>query len=222
MSITVKLHVKHERLALVPTVERLGDIHIRVITQTNTDPEATVFPFLIEYDDRERLEAALNDDPTVAAYEGVDWTDGVGIYYIEHTTETKLISPVVTSVNGFMMQTETKGGGWLSRMLLPDRQALNTIWEYANANDIALDIVEVFGKGGGGEVGEPTYGLTDEQKEALTTAYAKGYFNEPRDISLSEVAAEMGLSSTAMSGRLRRGVGNLISATLGDEIDTDQ
>jgi predicted DNA binding protein len=222
MSITVKLHVKHERLALVPTVERLGDIHIRVITQTNTDPEATVFPFLIEYDDRERLEAALNDDPTVAAYEGVDWTDGVGIYYIEHTTETKLISPVVTSVNGFMMQTETKGSGWLSRMLLPDRQALNTIWEYANANDIALDIVEVFGKGGGGEVGEPTYGLTDEQKEALTTAYAKGYFNEPRDISLSEVAAEMGLSSTAMSGRLRRGVGNLISATLGDEIDTDQ
>ena len=68
----------------------------------------------------------------------------------------------------------------------------------------------------GGDVGERSYGLTDEQRVALTTAYRAGYFNEPRDISLSEVADEMGLSSTAMSGRLRRGVGNLIAATLDD------
>jgi predicted DNA binding protein len=214
MSITVKLHVKHERLALVPTLRRLGDVYIRVITHSDTDPDASVFPFLIEHDGRAALEAALAEDPTVASYESVDWTDGVGLYYIEHTPETKLISPVVTSVNGFMMKTETKGMGWLVRLLLPDRQALNTVWEYANDNDIALDIIEIYGTGG--DVGERSYGLTDEQRVALTTAYRAGYFNEPRDISLSEVADEMGLSSTAMSGRLRRGVGNLIAATLDD------
>ena len=219
MSITVKLHVKHERLSLVPTLRSLSDVYIRVITHSDTDPDASVFPFLVEHDDRGALEAALDEDPTVANYEGVDWTDGVGMYYIEHTPETKLISPVVTSVNGFMMKTETKGMGWLVRLLLPDRQALNTVWEYANDNDIALDIIEIYGKGG--EVGERSYGLTDEQRAALTTAYAEGYFNEPRDISLSEVADEMGLSSTAMSGRLRRGVGNLIAATL-EDTDIDE
>lgn len=220
MSITVKIHVTHERLALVPTLRSLDDIHIRVITHGNTDPDATVFPFLIEHDDRATLEAALDEDPTVASYEGVDWTDGVGLYYIEHTPETKLISPVVTAVNGFMIQTETKEKGWLVRMLLPDRQALNTIWEYASDNDMSLDIVEIYGKGG--DVGEMSYGLTDEQERALTTAYRAGYFNEPRDVSLSEVAAEMGLSSTAMSGRLRRGVGNLIAATLDDDVEAKE
>jgi len=214
MSITTKIHIEHERLALVPTLQSLEDIAIRVITQGNTDPGSTVFPFLINYDDRERLEEMLDTDPTVRSYELVDWTDQTGIYYIEHTPETKLISSVVTDVNGFLVHTETKGNGWLVRLLLPDREALNTIWEFANENDISLDIIEIYGNTDTG--GESSYGLTDEQRTALTTAYENGYFGEPRDISLNEVAEEIGLSSTAMSGRLRRGMRNLIAATIID------
>ncbi|NLV15240.1 helix-turn-helix domain-containing protein [Haloarcula argentinensis] len=214
MSITTKIHIEHERLALVPTLQNLEDIAIRVITQGNTDPGSTVFPFLIEYRDRDRLEEMLDADPTVQTYELVDWTDQTGIYYIEHTPETKLISSVVTDVNGFLVHTETKGNGWLVRLLLPDREALNTIWEYANENDISLDIIEIYGNTDTG--GESSYGLTDEQRIALTTAYENGYFGEPRDISLNEVADEIGLSSTAMSGRLRRGMRNLIAATIID------
>ncbi|KAA9395910.1 DNA-binding protein [Haloarcula sp. CBA1130] len=214
MSITTKIHIEHERLALVPTLQNLEDIAIRVITQGNTDPGSTVFPFLIEYRDRARLEEALDTDPTVQSYELVDWTDQTGIYYIEHTTATKLISSVVTDVNGFLVHTETKGNGWLVRLLLPDREALNTIWEFANENDISLDIIEIYGNTDTG--GESSYGLTDEQRTALITAYENGYFGEPRDISLNEVADEIGLSSTAMSGRLRRGMRNLIAATIID------
>lgn len=214
MSITTKIHIEHERLALVPTLQNLEDITIRVITQGNTDPGSTVFPFLVEYHDRERLEEMLDTDPTVQSYELVDWTEQTGIYYIEHTPETKLISSVVTDVNGFLVHTETKGNGWLVRLLLPDREALNTIWEYANENDISLDIIEIYGNTDTG--GESSYGLTDEQRTALITAYENGYFGEPRDISLNEVAEEIELSSTAMSGRLRRGMRNLIAATIID------
>ena len=214
MSITTKIHIKHDRLALVPTLQALEDVAIRVITQGNTDPGSTVFPFLIEYRDRDRLEEMLDADPTVQSYELVDWTDQTGIYYIEHTPETKLISSVVTDVNGFLVHTETKGNGWLVRLLLPDREALNTIWEYADENDISLDIIEIYGNTDTG--GESSYGLTDEQLTALITAYENGYFGEPRDISLNEVADEIGLSSTAMSGRLRRGMRNLIAATIID------
>ncbi|MDS0222380.1 helix-turn-helix domain-containing protein [Haloarcula sp. S1AR25-5A] len=214
MSITTKIHIEHERLALVPTLQSLEDVTIRVITQGNTDPGSTVFPFLIEYHDREYLEEMLDTDPTVQSYELVDWTDQTGIYYIEHTPETKLISTIVTDVSGFLVHTETKGNGWLVRLLLPDRQALNTIWEYAHSNDISLEIIEIYGNTDTG--GEQSYGLTDEQRTALVTAYENGYFREPRDISLNEVAEEIGLSSTAMSGRLRRGMRNLVAATIID------
>lgn len=215
MSITAKVHIEHERLALVPTLRSLGDINIRVITQGNTDPGSTTFPFLIEYDDQAELEAMLEDDPTVESYELVDWTEQNGIYYIEHTSETKLISTVVTDVNGFLVHTETKGQGWLVSLLLPDREALNTIWEYTTENDISLEIIEVYGNSDTG--GEASYGLTDEQRIALQTAYENGYFGEPRGISLNEAAEEIGLSSTAMSGRLRRGMRNLISTTIAED-----
>ncbi|MFW5905699.1 MAG: helix-turn-helix domain-containing protein [archaeon] len=215
MSITAKIHIEHDRLALVPTLRHLGDIQIRVMMQGNTDPGSTVFPFFVEYDDREELERALEDDPTVDTYKLVDWMGRSGIYYIEHTAETKLISTIVTDVNGLLIRTETKDGGWTVRLLLPDRQALNDIWEYANENDITMDIIEIYGNSDTND--ETSYGLTDEQRIALLTVYEHGYFNEPRKISLNEAAEEIGLSSTAMSGRLRRGIRNLISATIADE-----
>lgn len=215
MSITSIVHITHQRLALVPTLRRLDNIEISVITQTNTSPGATVFPYLIEYEDLSELESFLDEDPTVDRYDPVDRSGGTGIYYVEHTDETVFISTVVTNVNGFLVHTETKGNGWLVRLLLPDRKALNLVWEYANEKDITLDIIEIYSNEKAGP--ELSYGLTDEQRDALLMAYDEGYFCEPRDISLSEVAEEMGLSSTAMSGRLRRGMRNLIAATLGSE-----
>jgi predicted DNA binding protein len=212
MSITAKLHIEHERLALVPTLERLGDVTIRVVPQGNTDPGSSVFPFLVVYDDRAALERAFDEDPTVAGYEPVDWTDDHGVYYIEHTAETKLISRSVTEVNGFLVHTETDGKGWLVQLLLPNREALNAVWNYATENDIGLTIIEVYGNEDAG--GESSYGLTDEQRTTLKIAHEKGYFSEPRDTSLREVAEEMELSSTAVSGRLRRGLRNLIAATI--------
>lgn len=219
MSITAKIRIRHDRLALVPTLRSLDNIKIRAISQGTTNPGTTVFPFLVECDDRESLESALNDDPTVASYELVDWGDGSGIYYIGHTSGTKLISAVVTDVNGFLANTETKGNGWLVQLLLPDKEALSSVWQYARENDISLDIIEIYGNESTGV--ESSYGLTLEQRVALQTAYEKGHFQEPRDISLAEVAEEMGLSSTAMSGRLRRGMRNLIAATIAEPKDEE-
>lgn len=217
MSIVAKLHIEHGLLALVPTLKSLDGINIRVITQVNTDPGSTVFPFLIEYEDRAELESTLDEDRTVANYELVDEADGTSIYYIEHTPETRLISPVVTDVNGYLLHTETEREGWLVRLLLPDRDALNTIWDFADRNDMALDILEIYGNSD--TRARESYGLTDEQKYALRAAYENGYFGEPRDVSLSELADALDLSSTAMSGRLRRGMRNLIAATIAEERD---
>jgi predicted DNA binding protein len=212
MSITAKLYVEHDRLALVPTLRALDGVEIRVITQGTTDPRSTDFPFRIEYDDRRELEETLAADPTVDSYRRVDWTGDGGTYYIEHTEETELISTVVTDVNGFLAETVTRNEGWLVQLMLPSREALTTVWEYATDHGMRLDIIEIYGNTAGD--GSASYGLTDEQLTALRIAYERGYFQEPRDISLREVAAEMGLSSTAMSGRLRRGMRNLIASTI--------
>jgi len=93
--------------------------------------------------------------------------------------------------------------------------ALNVVWTYAKERNISMDIVEVYGNRDTND--EVSYGLTDEQAVALRTAYENGYFSEPREISLNDAADEIGLSSTAMSGRLRRGMRNLISTTTAEK-----
>jgi len=57
-------------------------------------------------------------------------------------------------------------------------------------------------------------GLTDNQREALRTAYELGYFEIPRGASLEEVATELGISASSVSERLRRGQTQLIEETV--------
>jgi len=56
--------------------------------------------------------------------------------------------------------------------------------------------------------------VTDAQREALTLAYAEGYYAEPRETDLAELAAEVGISRQAFARRLTRGYRTLIESCL--------
>lgn len=52
--------------------------------------------------------------------------------------------------------------------------------------------------------------LTSEQRDALARALEAGYFEVPRETTLIELADEIGISDSAVSQRLRRGLANLL------------
>ncbi len=56
--------------------------------------------------------------------------------------------------------------------------------------------------------------LSREQRETLLTAYRQGYFNVPRRTTLTSLASAEGVSDSALSQRLRRGLNTLIEQTL--------
>jgi hypothetical protein len=65
-----------------------------------------------------------------------------------------------------------------------------------------------------GESEPPGDGLTDRQHEALRIAYELGYFDIPRQASLEDVAAELNISPSSVSERLRRAQTQLIEETV--------
>lgn len=65
-----------------------------------------------------------------------------------------------------------------------------------------------------GESEPPGDGLTDRQEEALRIAYELGYFDIPRQAALEDVAAELGISPSSVSERLRRAQTRLIEETV--------
>lgn len=49
------------------------------------------------------------------------------------------------------------------------------------------------------------FGLTSDQREALALAVQRGYFETPSEVSLDELADELGITKQAVSDRIRRG-----------------
>ncbi|SDQ44062.1 helix-turn-helix domain-containing protein [Natronobacterium texcoconense] len=56
--------------------------------------------------------------------------------------------------------------------------------------------------------------LTTKQLEALELAYLRGYYDQPRETSLADLADELGISKSAVSQRLRAAESKLVVAVL--------
>jgi predicted DNA binding protein len=206
--------IRHEKLALTPTIESHSNAELKVISQSATDPDTGKFFFRVENADDD-FESALDGDNTVSSWTRVSEEGDARIYRIGHTDDTILLSPIVTSLSGLMLEAESNDRGWTVRLLFSGREALSELWKYCETNDIEFTLKRTV-RQEGWESQKPST-LTDAQREALVTAYEKGYFEEPHDASLADIADSLDISSTAVSGRIRRGTAQLIESSLLDE-----
>ncbi|MFB6107462.1 MAG: helix-turn-helix domain-containing protein [Haloplanus sp.] len=217
MSLIATLDVEHADLALTPTI-RSTPVSIAVVSHSGTDPETGMFFFLVEDEQGrfEEFEATLDEDHTVAAWRRVASSETTRIYRLRHTPTAILLSPKTTELGGLMMEAKSTDRGWTIRVQLPDRAALGDLWEFCEREGIDFELGRLY------SVDEFTVddegdSLTDAQREALVTAHRMGYFKEPREVSLAELATELGISPTAVGGRIRRGTDRLVERTLADE-----
>lgn len=60
--------------------------------------------------------------------------------------------------------------------------------------------------------------LSDRQEHVLTTALEEGYYESPRDSSLTELAEELDIAKSTLSETLRRAEGQVIDSFLADKL----
>jgi hypothetical protein len=221
MAIVTEVRFAHGDGALADTLAAFPDVDVTVIREASTDPGGSVY--LLRFDGdiggHEELGSALDADHTVRAAEPMSGFEDQHLWGVEFSAEAKLLAPKVTNVEGFVLDARSSDldgdrRGWRERWLVPDREALHDIWEGAREEGFEFEIIEFRSQGrtdpeypGGGAP-------TDEQREALLAAYEHGYFAEPRETSLEELAEVLDLSPTAVGGRLRRGMRSLVGMTL--------
>jgi predicted DNA binding protein len=213
--ISTEVYVEHEDLALADTIGAVPESEIGVVSDAGTDPRHDVHFFWIEASDFEAVEEALAEDHTVAEFSAVVDEGDRRTYRIEYSDGAKLISPAITERGGLTLESRSHSNGWVLSLQLQDHEALHALDEYATEEEIRLDILELQQDVGPEDRSE--FGLTESQVEALVCAYVHGYYDEPREISLEGIGSILGISETAVSGRLRRGSARLIEAVLGTE-----
>ena len=78
---------------------------------------------------------------------------------------------------------------------------------------VQLERISPLGEAGDAAV-ESRWNLTPAQWEALEAAYEMGYFEVPKRATAAEIAAEVGISKSALLERLRRGQATIFAQML--------
>lgn len=215
MTVFARVYVTHENLALTGTIRSLSDAEISVVSDAGTDPYHDVYYIWIEAPDFDAVANALAEDHTVAEFSAITDGEPRRTYRIEYSAAAKLISPLVTEVGAVTVDARSHVNGWLLELQLQTHDGLYELDEYARAEGISLDVLELRQTESLDDRSD--LGLTDEQREALMAAYVHGRYDEPRGILLEELADLLDISQSAVSGRLRRGSARLVEEVLVDD-----
>ena len=215
--IKAAVRVEHPDIVLTETVAYDRTSSVRSLSEAGTDPSSGKFFYRVESSDFRRFEDGLRRDHTVGEFERVIETgDGEAIYSFEYTDEAKIFSPIISIENGVVLDMENDGNAWIFTVWMPERANLAALWDTARRHDIDIELLRVNQYAG---LDTTDAGLTDSQREALLVAFEAGYFEEPRNATLGEVAAELDISQPAAGGLLRRGVERLIVSSLMEDRD---
>lgn len=211
MSIITEFSVPASAFALAHTFEETPDLTIEA-ERLATHSREWVMPFLwATGEDLDTFEAAMANDQTVAKVKKVDVSSGMGLYNV-HWAESvmKLVDQIIDQ-HGIMLEAKAEEGMWYLKLRFLTRQRLSKFHTYFDENDYSFELLRLH------EETAPIqreFDLTPAQREVLMAAMETGYFDVPRTTDINELAETLGVSSNAVSQRLRRATNNLVQNTL--------
>lgn len=211
MSILTAFDVPASDFLLDWTLDAVPEMRVEIERVAVEDEDVTPY-FWAADGDFEAFETALADDPTVADVVTVEDHGDERLYQVSWRRNVEGIVYAVSEVGATILEATSEDGDWYVEMLFSDGDSLSAFQDYAAAHDLAFELLwlhrsthpEAFGR----------YDVTEEQREALVTAYEMGYFGVPSEVSLGELADELDISKNAASARLHRGYANLVKNTL--------
>ncbi|MFB6171890.1 MAG: helix-turn-helix domain-containing protein [Haloarculaceae archaeon] len=209
--IVAEFSVASPSLILWHATTAMPEARVETKYHAATGSDAPYLFYAVRSDDFDAFERALAEDPSVRNPRVVARTDGERVYRVEPDSSDLLV-PEIARQGGALLDATCRDGRWLARVQLPDADALADAREYCEARDIEFVLHRLYHADGAD--GPAATGLTPAQREALLVAFEEGYFEEPRRTSLEELATLLGISPTAVGGRLRRGTARLVETTL--------
>ena len=214
MAITTEFILSSPALPLVSVTERLQPNEIECAHALCLQSDVRMFIVQIDPDD-DVAEAEL------AAFDEIEETTVLG-----ETSEKvvyKLTVDVDESISAAFDPERFDGApiepttitpnGWYERKIFTDFEAFTEFRTSCEKHEISFDLLSM--------TPDPSQsdelsrdGLTDRQREALTLAVSRGYYENPRQVTTEELAEELGISQSSLSGLLRRGERQLLTASL--------
>ncbi len=203
MSVIAEFRVRSPKLVLWHAQQECPDVKFEVLQEVGTDPQRPYMFILVDAADPSSFETAMAADPTVEELECYAEFEAEVLFRFRVSEATDVVMyPLWVELGADQLESHWSDGWWYARKRFPDRDTVATYRERCEELGVEFELERVYTDERSAEAaGGP---LTEEQREALVTAYEAGYFSVPREASMAEVADELGVSSQAVSERLRR------------------
>lgn len=194
-----------EALSVVPEMTVRAD-------QLATHSTMEVLPFLwASGGDFDSFTSAVKDDSTVETVTVVDELEETVLYKVEWVDE--FIDLIDDMADHHAAVVDARGRGedwWLKLRFVEDRQ-VSSFQTHFEDTAHSFDVLRLYRPS---EPRQREFDLTAEQHETLLAALREGYFDVPRGTSMEELGERLGVSSNAVSQRLRRGCDSLLRSAL--------
>jgi len=192
-------------------------LHTEDIHMTQTGEGKHVF--WASGDDFDTFESALQADPTTKEYACLTELGDRRLYRVTYTEDAveELLYPKAAMHDIVYLDLTISPEESHIRARIPTLEALKTYRETCKEEGIPFHLHRLYQE----EPDDPAerFELTPAQYEVLVRAHERGYFNNPRCVTLEELAEEVEVTSSALGRRLRRALDTLIEQTVRSDAD---
>ncbi|MFC4247322.1 helix-turn-helix domain-containing protein [Natribaculum luteum] len=191
-----------------------ADPAIRIEFERIIPADEGIVPFFCVWDanDFDAFERTLLETQAVRSLEKLSRVDSMRLYRARWNPSVEGFVHGIAASGATILDGRGTADGWRFELRFTDRAGIRRFQRYCEQNDVPITLQRVYTVRDA-RSGE-RYGLTDDQRETLHTAYERGYFEEPRGVTQSELADEFDVSQRAVSRRLRRALSRLVGNTV--------
>lgn len=158
--------------------------------------------FWVTAENEAAVTETLRNDPLVDKVEMLMRTGGRLLLSVAWNPDTDELIRIFTDLGVTVLRAVGTAEFWEFRLQFTDREQLRRFRHRCREKSIPIELLRVYNPA----LSSGPALLTDDQREALETAYEYGYWDVPRVVTQAELATIVGISDNSMSQRLRRGV----------------
>lgn len=203
--------VSHPGFAAESISRQVTDTKLLVVEFSGRSDGTAIVFLEVESGNLSDFEVALTDADAVIQWEVVNVGGAQSLYSVHLDGLEARLRQLCADADVHVSRMVSHGADWLLDLRLPDREALTELvaqWREAGISFELKRITQTPLEERNGHLAE----LTAEQYELLWTAHQNGYFEVPRGASQTDLAQELGVSTSGFSQRVRRALGALLDS----------
>lgn len=166
--------------------------------------------FWISGGDNEKIKATLREDSQVQDVTELTTADEQTLFEVAWSPNIDGIIQALIDSEAKILEATGTADEWEFRLRFSTHDDLSRFNMALTEENIPVTLHHMYNP----TIPRENSPISTEQGEAIRTAFEGGYFEVPRGSTVAELATEMGISDSAFSQRLRRGLSTVVGERL--------